>query len=62
MPVTIGGIGLREASFVGLLGGLGVGSEKALVLSFCIFGLQIIGALTGGIVNIVEKNYKSKTL
>jgi uncharacterized protein (TIRG00374 family) len=50
LPITIGGIGLREGGFVILLGQLGVPGEKALALSLSIFGLQIIGAIAGGVV------------
>ena len=51
LPITVGGIGLREGGFVILLGQLGVPGEKALALSLSIFGLQIIGALVGALLD-----------
>ena len=59
LPLTIGGIGIREGSLIGLLGWLGVTSEKALALSFSIFSLQIILAIVGGLLDhklIMKKN------
>ncbi|MCP9455888.1 MAG: flippase-like domain-containing protein [Nitrospira sp.] len=52
LPITIGGIGVREGAFVGILGKLGVAPETALAISFTIFGLQILGALTGFILEV----------
>jgi glycosyltransferase 2 family protein len=48
IPLTIGGIGIREGAFIGLLGQVGVPSEKALALSLSIFTLQIFLSLIGG--------------
>jgi hypothetical protein len=52
LPITIGGIGLREGSLVGLLGFFSIAPEKALALSFAIFGIQLIFAVIGGIFEI----------
>ena len=49
IPLTVGGIGVREGTFIGLLGQLGVPSEKALVLSLSIFTLQVFLSVIGGI-------------
>lgn len=51
LPITIGGVGLREGGFVLLLGSLGVPNEKALAMSLSIFGLRIFAAFVGGIVD-----------
>ncbi|MEK6794974.1 MAG: lysylphosphatidylglycerol synthase transmembrane domain-containing protein [Spirochaetota bacterium] len=53
LPITIGGIGVREASIVGFLAWFGVQNEYALALSFAIFGLQILDAAAGGIIDVV---------
>ncbi len=37
--------------FVGTLGLLSVSSEKALALFFAFFGIQIVGAIVGGILD-----------
>jgi uncharacterized protein (TIRG00374 family) len=61
LPLTIGGIGIREGSLIGFLGWFGVASEKALALSFSIFGLQILLAIAGGILDykLVVRRRKS---
>jgi hypothetical protein len=51
LPVTIGGIGLREGGFIFLLGNFDVSNEKALALSLSIFGFQIVGALIGAVLD-----------
>jgi uncharacterized protein (TIRG00374 family) len=52
LPVTIGGIGLREGTLIGMLGILNVPPEKAIVVSFGIFGINIFRAIVGGILEL----------
>lgn len=47
LPVTIGGIGLREAGFIGLLSLFNIASEEALIVSTMVFALNILGAIIG---------------
>lgn len=49
LPVTVGGLGLREGSLVTLLALFGAAPEAALALSFTLFGLQILLAVIGAI-------------
>jgi uncharacterized protein (TIRG00374 family) len=51
LPVTFGGLGLREGGFVLLLSFFNVPGEKALALSFTVFAIQLLGALVGGLVD-----------
>jgi uncharacterized protein (TIRG00374 family) len=53
LPLSIGGIGVREGAFVGLLGYLGVAAPLALALSLTIFSLQLVAALVGAIVELI---------
>lgn len=46
-PLTIGGLGLREASLVGLLGILGVAPDRALALALAILAFQVMIAVLG---------------
>lgn len=65
LPITIGGIGVREGSLVGLLGFFMITPEKALALSFSIFGLQLVFAAIGGIIEIKRTgllNFKTKEI
>lgn len=59
LPVTVGGVGLREGGFVFLLGEFGVSGEKALALSLSLFALRIIGALAGGIIDFMIRDKKN---
>ncbi|MFA5841400.1 MAG: lysylphosphatidylglycerol synthase transmembrane domain-containing protein [Candidatus Paceibacterota bacterium] len=54
IPVTIGGIGLREGVFVGLLSLLHVSPELAVSLSLASFAFQLLGALIGGTFEAME--------
>lgn len=49
VPVTIGGLGVREGIFVGLLGFFAVLPAEAVVLSLSVFALQILAGTVGGI-------------
>lgn len=51
LPVTIAGLGIREGTFIGLLGWMGIAGEKATALSFAFFGMQLLDAIIGGIIN-----------
>jgi uncharacterized membrane protein YbhN (UPF0104 family) len=52
IPVTVGGIGLREGGLIFLLGDLGLPNEKGLALALSILALQLFGALLGAIVDL----------
>lgn len=52
-PVTIGGIGLREASLVGLLMPFGVAPDRALALALALFAFQILMAAVGLAVDLL---------
>jgi glycosyltransferase 2 family protein len=52
LPISIGGIGVREGAFVGTLGILGVAPTPALALSLAIFGSQLVPAVVGGILEL----------
>jgi len=49
VPVTIAGLGIREASFVALLGPFGVPMSSAVTLSLLVFGRGLAFAFAGGI-------------
>jgi len=52
LPLSLGGIGIREGAFVGVLGYLRVPPEHALALSLTIFALQILVASTGAVLDL----------
>jgi len=47
LPISIGGVGVREATLVSLLGLIGVNSEKAFTLSILLFLVQLSGGFIG---------------
>ena len=47
LPVSFGGLGVRELSFVYLLGLYGVSADSAIALSLCQFGIIVVLALVG---------------
>ena len=54
LPITIAGIGVREASYVGLLGIFGVSIEEAVAVSVIVFGISLIGVLIGGVLELAH--------
>ena len=52
-PLTVGGIGLREISLVGMLGHFGVPADRALALAMAIFAFQIMVATFGIAVDLL---------
>jgi len=50
VPISLGGVGVREASLVGLLTAQGVRAESAIALSLTVFAVFLIGAFAGAAV------------
>jgi len=50
LPISIAGIGVREAAFVSLFGAVGATAEQALALSLAFFTLGVANNLIGGVV------------
>ena len=60
LPVTIGGIGLRESLFVAVLGKLGVSGGQALLLAF-VWGIEwFVLALIGAVLVATTRLSRSK--
>ncbi|HEX7914840.1 lysylphosphatidylglycerol synthase transmembrane domain-containing protein [Rudaea sp.] len=53
LPVSIGGLGLREGALVGCLSYLGVPGELAIALSLGLFAVMLSGAVVGGLVEMM---------
>jgi glycosyltransferase 2 family protein len=47
LPITINGLGMREASYLVLLGMAGVSKERAVALSLLYFAATMVGGFTG---------------
>ncbi len=50
IPITPGGLGVREALSVTMLGALGVASERSLSLSLLVYGVSVVWSAVGGLV------------
>ena len=55
LPITIAGIGVREATYVGLLGLFNVSIEDAVLISLVGFGVSLIGVLIGGVLELLRE-------
>lgn len=49
IPITVAGLGLREASFIALLGEYGVTSSEAFTFSMATFAIQLMLGAIGGV-------------
>lgn len=54
IPISIGGIGLREGALVGCLDWLGIDGAHAIALSLGVFAVTLGGALFGGALELGE--------
>jgi uncharacterized membrane protein YbhN (UPF0104 family) len=61
IPITIGGLGLREGLFVAVLGALGVQQDVALGLAAQWLASSVAFALAGGVVALVTTNAPQST-
>lgn len=55
LPISIGGLGVRESTLVGMLALVGVESEKALLISILTFLIQVVRAIIAGVVILFDK-------
>lgn len=52
-PMTVGGLGAREATFVALFARIGIPEARSFATSLVFFGVQVIVALVGGVVQFL---------
>lgn len=56
LPISVGGVGVREASYITLYGLFGVPVETALLVSFLVFAGDIFNSLIGALLLYVDRN------
>ena len=61
IPISIGGIGLRENSLVFIMVAMGVNNEKAALCSLLILFMLIIMGIIGGIIYIIRPYFESRS-
>jgi glycosyltransferase 2 family protein len=49
LPISVGGLGIREASFIYLFATVGTGAESALVMSIGTYAVFIFAGIVGGV-------------
>ncbi len=59
LPISVGGLGIREATLIGFLGKLNVNAEKAVTLSLLVLGIQLLRAAVGGVLLLCEQRNNS---
>jgi uncharacterized membrane protein YbhN (UPF0104 family) len=55
LPLTVGGLGVREGTLIGLLGMFGCSSEIAIALSLTAFSFYVMLAVVGGVLSFAIK-------
>lgn len=55
LPITVGGVGVREGASILFYGAFGVPMETALLISFCGFFSVMVGHAIGGIILLVKQ-------
>jgi hypothetical protein len=62
IPISIGGLGVRENTIVFILTRFGVSNNEAVIYSFLVLFMYIFAAFLGGITYLLKNIfYKSKT-
>jgi len=61
IPISIGGIGLRENSLVFIMVAMGVNNEKAALCSLLILLMIILMGIIGGIIYVVRPYFESRS-
>jgi uncharacterized protein (TIRG00374 family) len=60
LPIAIGGIGVRELTFIALLAPYGIAAEEALTLSLVVFAKGLVFALAGGLLECQRLLFSGK--
>ena len=55
LPISFGGIGIREGLYVYFFGLLGIVPSEAVAIGLVGFSIQVISALIGGILDIIDR-------
>ena len=60
LPISFGGIGVREGAYILIFGLFAISSENALLISFIGFTTMIFNNLIGGLLMLISKRYKNQ--
>lgn len=56
VPVSVNGLGVREALYILLFGRIGIPAELAVSLALLYFGVTVVASLPGGLVYALQKS------
>jgi hypothetical protein len=59
LPLSVGGIGLREGTLVAMLAQFGIPGESSLALSLGIFAMVLLVASVGWIADVTDRQPKT---
>jgi uncharacterized membrane protein YbhN (UPF0104 family) len=59
IPLSFGGIGLRESGYMFLLGALGFSSEKGIAFGLLLFIIVALDSLLGGLLFLIKRKESS---
>jgi hypothetical protein len=59
IPISFGGIGLRESGYMFLLGTLGLGAEKGIAFGLLLFIIVALDSLVGGLLFLLKRKKNS---
>ena len=59
LPISIGGLGVRESAMATIFGFVGVAHDSAVLLSLVFFAVSMATALPGGLVFLLSAEYRS---
>jgi hypothetical protein len=57
MPISVGGLGVREWIVIVLFGSIGISREQALTFSLLAFAPIYLNAIVGGVVYILKARF-----
>jgi len=60
IPISIGGIGLRESSIVFIMVALGVANDKAALCSLLILFMLVLVGIVGGIIYVIRPYFERR--
>ena len=58
LPISIGGLGVRETAMATVFGFVGLGHDSAVLLSLVFFVISVVTALPGGLVFLLSAEYR----
>ena len=59
LPISVNGLGIREALYLLLFGRIGVPADAAVSMAFLYFAVTLVASLPGGVVYALQRGPRS---